>query len=173
MTKFEKVEAKIRELVPGLMGLNVGTLIQFREKSTIYGMIQFEKGDVVRYGGSTDKYGTWILPLDKQSPSFHPFQCNEKMRDFEIIGHPITLGDVLEAINRFYVSDGLASSFEVSGVGTFIECDYVEFSWKCIAHGIKKVRWIYGLPFNKQEILIDFLYYFFNLHEKHENLSND
>lgn len=162
MTKLEAVERKIRELVPRTMELSFGCECvggAFNEP-LIY---HYYGADQSEYGNGND--GHYLICLDRRGSVF------TSTVDFKIIGHPITLEDVLEAI-------GQSGDYGISSDGDLLEHTGDDRGWRTIA--CKKcnrfsewcectpqfsVKWHFGKPLSDQTELINWLYEFFNLSE--------
>ncbi len=92
----------------------LGLVLRWKVRSRQYGMIQFVEGDLVRFGGYSSKYGTWICPMPDQSPTFQPFEVMERGDSFEIVGYPVMIGDVLERIRIVLANTSTSSPLDGS-----------------------------------------------------------
>lgn len=146
MTKLEAVERKIRELVPRTMKLSFGCEV-------IWGSWKY-----IIAGGLKEDSGRYTLMLTngggqiKDNGAYIPMEYFNK-----IIGHPITLSDILEAMHA-YSKTNRSCWVAINLKGGFM--DYEGGGYEPEENGI---QWHFGKPFSSQTELINWLYDFFNL----------
>lgn len=136
--KLQFVEDKIRDLLPRLKKLSFGCDIGNGD------ILIHEKKDLIRNwdtGGFIRRHYCHIFDSENEEPYIN----EEALNGLKIIGHPIRLEDVLEAI------DPWGNWGVVAGHIARIDRKKSEYSMK--------VKWQYGKPLSGQsEEFINFLY---------------
>lgn len=147
-TKLQLVEAKIRELVPRTMEPKFGCHILFGNE--VHVLIADKQDGSYIEGVLNGEGEVWGLNTHRG-----------RKANSEILGHPVTLGDVLEAVSEYETEE---RQFYVDMDGYFFrqqDGHLQMLPWWDSDH----VRWIPDLPFENQYRLHDFLYKLFNLSE--------
>lgn len=135
--KLEKLEAKIRELVPRLKELSFGCEVRI---SDFY--LPNEGSAIVIFN---DKKMISVICDNKVRKDFR--YGNVPNHDFETIGHPITLEDVLESIEEYK-----KQKFNVqttSAAALFVASNHWQYGKHLPQQPKKTINFLYSLFFDE------------------------